>query len=168
MHLVPRLGSGIPLVARTQEMRQLRAAFARAERGEAGAVLLSGDAGVGKTRLLTALGEHVGACGALVLTGRCIDVREGGLPYLPFADALAPLAGAADQVVAGAVRTRPALGRLLPQVQEPEPYTVAEHGQATSHEREAMQRPRPEQDLGQLQLFDAVLGVLTEIAEQRP
>ena len=87
MHLVPRLGSGIPLVARTNEMRRLRAAFARAERGEAGAVLLSGDAGVGKTRLLTALGEDVAAAGALVLTGRCIDVREGGLPYLPFAEA---------------------------------------------------------------------------------
>ncbi|MEC3973909.1 helix-turn-helix transcriptional regulator [Amycolatopsis sp. H20-H5] len=168
MHLVPRLGSGIPLVARTQEMRQLRAAFARAERGEAGAVLLSGDAGVGKTRLLTALGEHAGSRGALILTGRCIDVRDGGLPYLPFAEALAPLAGSADPVVAGAVRVRTALGRLLPQVQEPEPFTAAEHGQSTSTEREAMQRPRPEQDLGQLQLFDAVLGVLTEIAEQRP
>ncbi|EOD64600.1 AAA family ATPase, partial [Amycolatopsis vancoresmycina] len=109
MLLVPRLGSGIPLVARTHEMRRLRAAFARAERGEAGAVLLSGDAGVGKTRLLTALGEHVSACGGLVLTGRCIDVREGGLPYLPFAEALAPLGSAADPVVAAAVRARPAL-----------------------------------------------------------
>jgi len=91
MLLVPRLGSGIPLVARTHEMRRLRAAFARAERGEAGAVLLSGDAGVGKTRLLTALAEHVEACGGLVLTGRCIDVREGGLPSLPLIEALRPL-----------------------------------------------------------------------------
>jgi ABC-type cobalamin transport system ATPase subunit len=45
-------------------------------------VLLSGDAGVGKTRLLAALGEYVASQGALVLTGRCIDARDGGLPYL--------------------------------------------------------------------------------------
>ena len=168
MCLVPRLGSGIPLVARTHEMRRLRAAFARAERGEAGAVLLSGDAGVGKTRVLTALGEHVGAGGALVLTGRCIDVREGGLPYLPFAEALAPLGSTTDEVVAAAVRARPALVRLLPQGQGLEPARPAEHGQMTSNDRETMVRPRPEQDLGQLQLFDAVLGVLTEIAGSRP
>ncbi|MGK3203948.1 helix-turn-helix transcriptional regulator [Amycolatopsis sp. MEPSY49] len=168
MLLVPRLGSGIPLVARTHEMRRLRAAFARAERGEAGAVLLSGDAGVGKTRLLTALAEHVEACGGLVLTGRCIDVREGGLPYLPFAEALAPLGSAADPAVAAAVRLRPALGRLLPQGQGVEEPRPAEHPPMTSNDRETMVRPRPEQDLGQLQLFDAVLGVLTEISESRP
>jgi len=177
MHLVPRLGSGIPLVARTQEMRRLRAAFARAGRGEAGAVLLSGDAGVGKTRLLTALAEYATAQGALVLTGRCIDVRDGGLPYLPFAEALAPLATSSDQEVAGAVRSRPPLGRLLPQTQQVRqdewvrhagPPAGGEHAPMTTNEREVMQRPRPEQDLGQLQLFDAVLGVLTEVAESRP
>ncbi len=168
MHLVPRLGSGIPIVARTQEMRQLRAAFVRAERAEAGAVLLSGDAGVGKTRLLTALGEHVGSAGALVLTGRCIDVREGGLPYLPFAEALAPLATSSDPAVTTAVRARPALGRLLPQMQQAEPVTAIEDGQLTASEREATRRPSQEQDLGQLQLFDAVLGVLTDLAQRRP
>src|SRR3954464_6630882 len=115
MLIVPRLGSGIPLVARPHEMRRLRAAFARAERGEAGAVLLSGDAGVGKTRLLTALGEHVEAGGGLLLTGRCIDVREGGLPYLPFAEALAPLGRPADPAGPAGVRLRPARGRLLPE-----------------------------------------------------
>ncbi|HEY3712831.1 MAG TPA: AAA family ATPase [Amycolatopsis sp.] len=168
MRLVPRLGSGIPLVARTHEMRRLRTAFARAERREAGAVLVSGDAGVGKTRLLTALGEHVTAAGGLVLTGRCIDVRDGGLPYLPFAEALAPLGSSADPLVAAAVRARPALARLLPQSGEPEPAGPGEHSQVSANEREAMRRPRPEQDLGQLQLFDAVLGVLTEVAESRP
>jgi DNA-binding CsgD family transcriptional regulator/tetratricopeptide (TPR) repeat protein len=158
-------------------MRRLRAAFARAERGEAGAVLLSGDAGVGKTRLLTALGEYAAAQGALVLTGRCIDVRDGGLPYLPFAEALAPLATSSDSGLADSVRTRPPLGRLLPRTQqlrqdqwnrEPGPLAGSEHVPLTTNEREAMQRPRPEQDLGQLQLFDAVLGVLSEVAETRP
>ncbi|TNC29006.1 helix-turn-helix transcriptional regulator [Amycolatopsis alkalitolerans] len=166
MRLVPRLGSGIPLVARVDEMRRLRAGFTRAERGEAGAVLLSGDAGVGKTRLLAELAEFAGTRGALVLTGRCLDVREGGLPYLPFAEALGPLATADDAAIADAVRIRPALGRLLPLAQ-PGPVASAEHAPVTS-ERDVPYRPPVEQDLGQLQLFDGVLGVLTEIAEHRP
>src|SRR2546425_72170 len=35
-------------------------------------------------------------------------------------------------------------------------------------EHDMPRRVQPEQDLGQLQLFDAVLGVLTEIAGHRP
>ncbi|WP_167112740.1 helix-turn-helix transcriptional regulator [Amycolatopsis viridis] len=168
MMVVPRLGSGIPLVARADEMRRLRAAFAAADRGEGGAVLVSGDAGVGKTRLLTELSEHAASRGALVLTGRCLDVREGGLPYLPFAEALSPLSTDEDPVVAEAVRLRPALARLLPQgAMPPAPggeYLVPD----TSGERDVPYRVRQEQDLGQLQLFDAVFGVLTRIAEHRP
>ncbi|WP_026361108.1 helix-turn-helix transcriptional regulator [Amycolatopsis nigrescens] len=167
MLIVPRLGSGIPLVARAEELRRLRAAFAEAERGEAGAVLLAGDAGVGKTRLLSELGAYAGELGALVLVGRCLDVREGGLPYLPFAEALGPLAGAPDEQIAGAVHGRPALGRLLPQVGFA-PAPAAEHAGVTSTEHDPGRRLRTEYDLGQLQLFDAVLGVLTEIAEHRP
>ncbi|WP_020418826.1 helix-turn-helix transcriptional regulator [Amycolatopsis sp. ATCC 39116] len=169
MVLVPRLGSGIPLVARADEMRRLRAAFTAAERGEAGAVLVSGDAGVGKTRLLTELSEHASSRGALVLSGRCLDVREGGLPYLPFAEALAPLSLDDDPVVAEAVRVRPALARLLPQGGAMPPSPAGEHlVPDTSGERDVPYRVRPEQDLGQLQLFDAVLGVLTQVAAHRP
>ncbi|MDQ0380115.1 DNA-binding CsgD family transcriptional regulator/tetratricopeptide (TPR) repeat protein [Amycolatopsis thermophila] len=165
---MPRLGSGIPLVARTDEMRRLRAAFAAAERGEAGAVLVSGDAGVGKTRLLTELAEHAASRGALVLTGRCLDVREGGLPYLPFAEALAPLSLDEDPVVAEAVRVRPALARLLPQGAMPPAPDGEYPGPDTSGERDVPYRVRQEQDLGQLQLFDAVLGLLTQVAAHRP
>ncbi|NKQ53064.1 AAA family ATPase [Amycolatopsis sp. K13G38] len=166
MRLVPRLGSGIPLVARVDEIRRLRAGFTRAERGEAGAVLLSGDAGVGKTRLLSEVAEFATGRGALVLTGRCLDVREGGLPYLPFAEALGPLATAEEPVIAEAVRTRPALGRLLPLAQAGVPAST--EYVAVSSEHEVPHRARPEQDLGQLQLFDAVLSVLTEIAVHQP
>ncbi|MGH3518159.1 MAG: ATP-binding protein [Haloechinothrix sp.] len=158
---MPRLGSGIPLVGRRAELRQLRAAFARAERGEACGVVLAGDAGAGKTRLITDLGEWADAEGALVLTGRCLDMAEGGLPYLPFADALAPLAGSGDESLAAA---GPALGRLLPQVVAAPPST----GRVPSSvEYEGQYRGLDSQDLGQLQLFEAVLGVLTDLAAQR-
>ncbi|WP_027947114.1 helix-turn-helix transcriptional regulator [Amycolatopsis taiwanensis] len=168
MLLVPRLGSGIPLVGRVDELRRLRAAFLRAERGEAGAVLVAGDAGVGKTRLLTELGEFAAGRGALVLTGRCLDVREGGLPYLPFAEAFGPLATMDDEVVAGAVGPRPALGRLLPLPQSGPLIEWEQVPVVSGSEHDVPQRARAEQNLGQLQLFDAVLGTLTDIAANRP
>lgn len=165
MRLVPSLGSGIPLVGRVDELRRLRAAYLRAERGEAGAVLVAGDAGVGKTRLLTEVGEFAADRGALVLTGRCLDVREGGLPYLPFAEAFGPLATMDDEIVAGAVRPRPALGRLLPLAQS---GPAVEWDQVPVGSGQDMPYRVRTEDLGQLQLFDAVLGTLTDIAAHRP
>lgn len=171
MHLVPRLGSGIPLVARTSEMSRLRAAFSRAQERQAGAVLLAGDAGVGKTRLLAELGEYATGRGGLVLTGRCLDVREGGLPYLPFAEALNPLARSSEPEVAEVLAARPALARLLPQLAVGVPAGAvagSEHQPVAAADQEAMQRVRTEQDLGQLQLFDAMLGALSALAERSP
>ncbi|OZM74549.1 LuxR family transcriptional regulator [Amycolatopsis antarctica] len=166
MSIVPRLGSGIPLVARVDEMRTLRASFARAEEGEPGAVLVSGDAGVGKTRLLAELGALASARGALVLTGRGLDVVDGGLPYLPFAGAFGPLLDSADPEVVRAVRSRPALRRLLPELASIPRDT--EHATMATADPETSRRARGEHDIGQLQLFDAVIGLLTELAADRP
>ena len=158
---VARLGSGIPLVARGREMRRLRAALDRAGTGAAGAVLIAGDAGVGKTRLVGELTAQATEAGVRVLTGRCLDVGETGLPYLPFAEALSQISG--DGLAA--VRARPALGRLLPELAVPA---------ATDPTREAPGAATPlggrrtEQDVGQLQLFDAVHGLLGELSEQHP
>ncbi|MEU4803200.1 AAA family ATPase [Actinosynnema sp. NPDC023587] len=153
---VARLGTGIPLVARSREMAGLRAALDEAARGEAGAVLLAGDAGVGKTRLVE---ELAAAADALVLTGRCLDVGETGLPYLPFTEALGQVreAGLLD------LEARPALGRLLPELALPVSPDSGLSG-LPSH----LVGRRPEQDVGQLQLFDAVHGILGELAESRP
>ena len=144
MPTVPRLGSGIPLVARSAEIGRLRAAYARAGQGQAVAVLVSGDAGVGKTRLVTDLAATAEQDGALVLTGRCVGLGAG-LPYLPFADMLAQLRGDHPD----ALHSRPALARLLPDL--------------------AVRPPSREDDaeLGQLQLFDAVHSLLAELAADR-
>ncbi|MFI9385585.1 helix-turn-helix transcriptional regulator [Kutzneria sp. NPDC052558] len=144
MPTVPRLGSGIPLVARSAEIGRLRAALARADQGGAAAVLVSGDAGVGKTRLVTDLAATAERAGALVLTGRCVG-SGAGLPYLPFADVLAQLRGDHPD----ALHSRPALARLLPDL--------------------AVRPPSREDDaeLGQLQLFDAVHSLLAELAADR-
>ncbi|WP_018681081.1 helix-turn-helix transcriptional regulator [Actinokineospora enzanensis] len=158
MPVMPRLGSGIPLVARGRELRRLRAAVEAAAGARAAAVLLAGDAGVGKTRMTEELSAHAREQGALVLTGRCLDAGEAGLPYLPFAEALA---AAADRAA-----TRPALSRLFPDMglpTGPDPNRMSS-GLATS----VVPGPRPEQDIGQLQLFDAVHGLLTDLAVDQP
>ncbi|MCR3748617.1 regulatory protein, luxR family [Lentzea californiensis] len=154
MPLVARLGSGIPLVARDRELDRLRAALAKAGEGAAGAVLLAGDAGVGKTRLIDELAA--GAEDTLVLMGRCLDAGETGLPYLPFAEALGTLKSD--------VSHRPALAMLLPQLALP---AAREPGTEGMIAPSLVPGRRPEQDVGQLQLFDAVLGLLGDLSEQQ-
>jgi ATP/maltotriose-dependent transcriptional regulator MalT len=161
MDLVPRLGSGIPLVARTVEIAQLRSALARADSGTACAVLVSGDAGVGKSRLLDELSHHATEQGTLVLSGRCLDVGETGLPYLPFAEVIAQLQRV-DQV---AVASRPAVARLLPGPAAAQPGPVQEPIAVTAPP--GRHHGQPERDLAQLQLFDALFALLGELAEQQ-
>ncbi|HEV2778581.1 MAG TPA: AAA family ATPase [Actinophytocola sp.] len=165
MRDVPRLGSGIPLVARGREMDRLRAAFERAASGSAAAVLVAGDAGVGKTRLTEELAAMARDKGALVLAGRCLDAGETGLPYLPFAEALTQ----AREAVPADVLARPALARLLPENAVPaiaDPGRLAPELPAVARGAGGRGASRPDQDVGQLQLFDAVYGLLSDLAEQ--
>jgi ATP/maltotriose-dependent transcriptional regulator MalT len=158
MELVPRLGSGIPLVARVAEMDRLGASLARAEVGVAGAVLVSGDAGIGKSRLLEELGRTASSRGGMVLTGRCLDVGETGLPYLPFVEILVYL----NRQDPAAVRRWPALARLLPESNMP-----ARHEQVATTTRPGGSNAVPERDLGQLQLFDALFTMLADLSSDR-
>src|SRR5262245_54988579 len=115
MQDVARLGSGIPLVARDRELDRLRAVFEQAAGGTATAILISGDAGVGKTRITEELATVARDKGALVLTGRCLDAGETGLPYLPFAEALSQIPDREQALLA-----HPALARLFPDITPPE------------------------------------------------
>src|SRR5215470_17745568 len=66
-----------PLVGRGEEMRRLEAAYARATRERvAMTVTVTGEAGLGKTRLVQEFAERLGRK-ALVLTGRCLPYGEG-------------------------------------------------------------------------------------------
>ncbi|WP_028937671.1 helix-turn-helix transcriptional regulator [Pseudonocardia spinosispora] len=142
---MPRLGTGIALVGRRRELDVLVAALEHGALGRAGGVLLSGDAGVGKSRLIVELARRASTDGWRVLTGRCLDTAEAALPYLPFAEAVGPLSEDADLLAA-----HPTLARLLP-------GTV---------DRGEVRLDRP--DVGQLQLFDAVLSALTTLATRGP
>ena len=103
-----------PLVGRSTEMAALLSAVDDAKTRRAGAVLLSGDAGVGKTRLLdeVATGAHERGFGVLV--GHCTDFGDAGLPYLPFTEIFGRLAGERPDLVESVLTNFPAIGRLLP------------------------------------------------------
>ena len=63
-----RAGSPV-LVGRDKQMTALDAAFASVRRGGPSAVLLGGEAGVGKSRLVGEFGAAAASAGARVLTG---------------------------------------------------------------------------------------------------
>lgn len=131
------------LFGRGAELDGLCAVLEKARGGQAGGVLVGGDAGIGKTRLVTELAARARELGCTVLVGQCAELGDS-LPYLPLADALR------DPALADAIRARPVLGRLLPDAAAD---TDGDAGGA---------------GLTQQQLFGAVLGLLGELATERP
>src|SRR6476469_5061522 len=81
---------------------------------EPSAVLLSGDAGVGKTRLLTELRDLAFTEGWQVFAGHCLDFGDSALPYLPFSEVLGRLAVDLPDVVETVAPAHPSLARLQP------------------------------------------------------
>ncbi len=77
-------------------------------------VVLGGDAGVGKSRLLRALREQAREAGWRDIVGHCLDFGDSALPYLPFTEIIGRLVGEAPDLVGPVVAAHPALARLLP------------------------------------------------------
>ena len=143
--------SGQKLVGRDGELRRLLDLLDDAAEGRRPThALISGDAGVGKTRLVSELAARAAGRGFTVLSGRCAELGDS-IPYLPLADALraATTGPSPDQTLLDAIAARPVLGRLLP-------------------DRGASPPPADLPGLAQQQLFGAVLGMLAELAAQRP
>ena len=74
---------GQAFIARAAELDRLAAAFARATAGETRTMIVAGEAGIGKSRLVGAFADRVGSTGGRVLTGGCLPLGTGGLPYAP-------------------------------------------------------------------------------------
>ena len=77
-------------------------------------VLLAGDAGVGKTRLLAEARSRLAADDRRVVVGHCLDLGDTAPPYLPFSELLGQLATELPETVATVAGHHPALSRLQP------------------------------------------------------
>jgi DNA-binding CsgD family transcriptional regulator len=100
----------LPLVSRRTELAVLTGAIDAAVAGRGETVLLSGEAGVGKTRLLLEARREAERRGILALRGRAV---ESGGAYRPLVDAFARVSAPfADD--AALARLRPTLARILP------------------------------------------------------
>jgi DNA-binding CsgD family transcriptional regulator len=138
-----------PLVGRHAELARLTGLLDAAASGAPVVALISGDAGVGKTRLVTELAERARRQQFTVLSGRCAELADS-VPYLPLADALHE-AISEPGPVRDALGRRPLLARLLPDA-------------AAASEPASAESP----GLAQQQLFGTVLGLLSELAESSP
>ncbi|MFZ2016020.1 MAG: ATP-binding protein, partial [Nocardioides sp.] len=85
-----------------------------ADDAERAAVLLAGDAGVGKTRLLTELRDRAHDAGWHVLAGHCLDFADSALPYLPFSEITGRVSRELPDLFDEVTGRHPALLRLLP------------------------------------------------------
>ena len=111
--------SSATFVGRTEELARLAAAADRAAAGTPTAVVVGGEAGVGKTRLVGELVASARQAGATVLVGGCVELGGEGLPFAPLIEALRGFVRDLDepelaQLVPG--RTRVELARLLPEL----------------------------------------------------
>ncbi|WSY18073.1 AAA family ATPase (plasmid) [Embleya sp. NBC_00896] len=147
--MLPYPGLDTPLVGRGEEVARLDDALLRARAADPSAVLVVGDAGVGKTRLLAEAAARAAAAGMTVLTGHCVDLGDVGLPYLPFTELLRAVE--ADERHAAILESHPSVVRLLrPGAPAPGTDTAAP-------------------DTGvRLRLLDDVAALLADLAEQAP
>ena len=127
---VPGRVSSPAFIGRLAEQRRLRAAFDGAVAGTPAVVLIGGEAGVGKTRLVEVLATDVLEQGGRVVAGACLELVERSLPYGPVVQVLRQLARTMPPAEFDAVLgpARAGLAHLLPELAtEPEPV-VEPHG----------------------------------------
>src|SRR5215204_5379964 len=105
-------------IGRAEELRRLAVTLDRAEQEQPQLVLLAGDAGMGKTRLVVEFAGRAQQRGSRVLVGGCVELGDIGLAYLPVVDALRGLVDDPEEadLVAEVAATMPGVGRLLPKV----------------------------------------------------
>ncbi len=141
-----------PLIGRADDLERLVAlAGIDAADPRPGSVLLSGDAGIGKTRLLTALRGRAAEAGRRVAVGHCLDFGDSALPYLPFSELFGRLDAEVPALVGAAMEAHPPLQRVVPGRRPP---TDGEPGELHQVDRG--------------QLFEAVHAALERFGASQP
>ncbi|MET8520883.1 BTAD domain-containing putative transcriptional regulator [Nocardioides sp. NPDC004968] len=146
LRLLREAGAG--LIGRTGELAMLRASLEQASGGSTGLVIVEGEPGVGKTRLMEEAALEAADQGFLVAWGRCLD-GEGAPPMWPWVEVIRTLLEAAPPAER-ATWTAGDLGRLL------EPHEDVVTGQVLPG------------GSGQFRLFENVHALVAETSARRP
>jgi DNA-binding CsgD family transcriptional regulator len=141
------------LVGRDEQLAVLGDALARTQLGDPATVLIGGEAGVGKSRLVSDFAARA-AGGGRVLAGGCLELGAAGLAFAPFTAVLRQVVrdlgvpGVQELLTGQASRE---LARLLPEL-----------GESARQEDEAYQGE------ARARLFEQVLGLFERLAEAGP
>ncbi|WP_067271985.1 helix-turn-helix transcriptional regulator [Streptomyces jeddahensis] len=119
--------------------------------GEPQALLVGGEAGVGKTRLIEEFAARARLEGAVVAVGGCVEIGADGLPFAPFSTALRALrTQLPDELAAATAGQEEELARLVPELGD---ASRRLHGR---HDEEGMAR-----------LFELTARLLERLAADR-
>jgi ABC-type oligopeptide transport system substrate-binding subunit/class 3 adenylate cyclase len=159
------------LVGRSRELGLGRDALEALGAGRGGVLVVSGDAGIGKTRLLNELRELAEREGSCWLEGRCVSYGES-LPYWPFRDLLRGEwigAGAEEPELRVRVGLRRRLEQLFDDKQADElyPYLGGLLEVALEHQAEARTSQLSPEAL-QWRTFEVVGQLFARLSESAP
>jgi DNA-binding SARP family transcriptional activator/tetratricopeptide (TPR) repeat protein len=144
------------MIGREQELAQLEELWelASGQEGSGQLVFLAGDAGIGKTTLTADVARRVHEAGAIVLAGR--SPRETVVPYQPILEALRhwALNAPANDLSSTAREYGSELSRLIPELRRRAP--------------DLSPPPVDEPETERYRLFEAVVGLLTELSRTAP
>jgi DNA-binding CsgD family transcriptional regulator/tetratricopeptide (TPR) repeat protein len=138
-------------VGRQPELTELDDLLGRARDGRAWMAFVTGESGMGKTRLVDEFAARAREGGARVLSGECVELGESELAYAPIVSALRPLARNHDPVLDELGASGAVLAQLLPRFGEAGAAPVT----------------RPS-ETSQGQLFEALLSLLDRLGEAQP
>jgi DNA-binding CsgD family transcriptional regulator len=144
-----------PFVGREAELAALTADLDAAAGGRGGVVLVAGEPGIGKTRLVEELAAQATVCGALVLWGRCWE-GEGAPAFWPWIQVVRAYLQTVDPT---ALRSEMGAGaadiaQLVPSIRDRLPDLPTS--------------PPVEPEAARFQLFDSLAGFLRAAAARRP
>ncbi len=145
--------SSLRFVGRREELAALEGAAVQASEGLGSVVLLSGEAGMGKSRLLSELAQRV-ADEMTVVVGECLPFAEGELAYAPVVAALRSLARQRDT---------PEIAALL----GPRRLVVAGRAPELSLPDDGAHDP-VSGEMSQGHLFERLLALFVEAARTQP
>jgi DNA-binding CsgD family transcriptional regulator/tetratricopeptide (TPR) repeat protein len=146
----------VEFIGRQQELDRLNAAFARTKPRGGATVIVGGEAGIGKSRLLAQFVEGIRPGGARVLSGDCIEFSGRGVPFAPFVEVLRTLVRSEEpgRLPALLGPGRHALATLLPELEPTAPPSTDSDSDLDRGE--------------QARLFEALLTMLERISRSRP